>query len=197
VHIEEPVLFSAWRHREEAVTRPVEFANGIFSLGYADLFPAVMELDEQLLNEDSRSKQIVDDGVLGTLDIHLEKVDARVLQLVEKRLHTLHLQLARRRATWSCSHGVGNVRGICWRLKAADPVVIRNSKRVEAEGIWNLLARDPSDGARRGIKRMDGCVETPDQFKVERDVFPDPEGIYEWPVQKSFGANRPRGPYIP
>ena len=56
---------------------------------------------------------------------------------------------------------------------------------------WKLLIGDPGDGSRSGIEGVDRCMETADQFEVERNVFPNAKGIGERLVRKSLGANGP------
>lgn len=56
---------------------------------------------------------------------------------------------------------------------------------------WKLLSGYPGDGSRSGIEGVDSCMETADQFEVERDIFPNAKGIDKRLVRKSLGANGP------
>src|SRR4029077_4223205 len=71
-NFQEAVFFTRGRNIKNSVSGAVEIVNGLFSLLGADLLPPVMELDKQLIHRNPAGKQILDDRILGPLNIHLQ-----------------------------------------------------------------------------------------------------------------------------
>src|ERR1700733_2105586 len=155
-----------------------------------------MKFDEQMFDGDSRSQQIVHRGVFGAFDVHLENVDPVVAQFGEQCRYSFDWQFARSSCPFFCDGRVRNIRRVFWRRKPRDAVMTSDPARVEMEIRGKLLASNPRDRARRGIERVNRCIEGANHFDIEGNIFPHTKRVDEWMLRKSRWTNGPRCPLV-
>src|ERR1035441_2829233 len=124
---------------------------------------------------DSLGYQVVDDGVFGTFNIHLEQIDMTMPQLGQQRWQSPHLHFdCLRPGRFAGDEAVRNKIRVIMREKRRGAIVVRNRVREEPEFVRHALTGQPRNRSRSWIEgKHYWQAERSNQRYLERDIISD------------------------